>query len=146
MEKRRADVWKSTLQTPYDASIPLEQIKYRVEEEELWHDGNGILSDIGCPHMVENNVNGKYAEFERDTSTNRLYKWIFEANYKSGFWELEIYTTKALTVPEHRRPPQRIKGSVEKTQKITRKMKREDAAAEEESFFAEFDDIGEEIL
>lgn len=30
--------------------------------------------------------------------------------YASGFWGLELYTTKSLQVPENRRQPQKIKG------------------------------------
>lgn len=147
IENKTAAVWKSILQTPYDASIPLENIQYRVEEEDLWK--KGILKDIGCRGMCESFANGRYTNFGRDDNgdeKNGLYKWVFKANYKTGLWELEIYTTKALTVPEYRRPPQQGNGNGKKPMKITRKMKREEAAAEAESFFAEFDDIGEEIL
>lgn len=63
--------------------------------------------------MCENAANGTYMEFgnsEDGYEQNGLYKWQFKANYRSGLWELEIFTTKSLRVPEHRRPPQRMKG------------------------------------
>lgn len=142
IENKTAAVWKSILQTPYDASIPLENIQYRVEEEDLWK--NGILKDIGCRGMCESFANGRYTNFGRDDNgdeKNGLYKWVFKANYKTGLWELEIYTTKALTVPEYRRPPQQGNGNGKKPMKITRKMKREKAAAEVETFLEGFDEM-----
>ena len=111
VEQKTANVWKSILQTPYDASIPLNQIRSKVEDDDLW--AGGILKDIGCPCMCENAANGTYMEFgnsEDGYEQNGLYKWQFKANYRSGLWELEIFTTKSLRVPEHRRPPQRMKG------------------------------------
>ena len=35
---------------------------------------------------------------------NMLYRAQYSANYKTGFWELTIYTTKSLRVPENRCP------------------------------------------
>ncbi|MCR5295671.1 MAG: hypothetical protein K6E30_10980, partial [Lachnospiraceae bacterium] len=62
-EHKTADVWKSVLQTPYDASIPLEQVQYRVEEEDLWK--KGILKDIGCTGMHESYANGRFDKNEK---------------------------------------------------------------------------------
>ena len=104
-ERRTAEVWKSVIQTPYDASLPLDQIRGMVEDTDLW-DG-GVLKDIGCPNMANNDTNGVYRSFGKNDEgyeENGLYKWKFVANYKSGFWELEIFTTKSLRVPENRRP------------------------------------------
>lgn len=105
---KTADVWKSVLQTPYDASLALNQIRGLVEDDDLW-DG-GVLQDIGCPAMCQNKNNGIYQDFGKNDDgyeINGLYKWKFVANYKSGFWEVEIFTTKSLQVPQHRRPPKR---------------------------------------
>lgn len=104
-ERRKADVWKSIIQTPYDASLPLDQVRGMVEDTDLWD--RGILSDIGCPNMANNDTNGTYRRFKKNDEgyeENGLYKWKFVANYRSGFWELEIFTTKSLRVPENRRP------------------------------------------
>lgn len=104
-EHLTADVWKSILQTPYNASLPLNQIRSLVEDDDLWD--NYILRDIGCPKMNANDINGLYQTFGQDEEGheyNGMYKWKFIANYKSGFWEVEIYTTKSLQVPDYRRP------------------------------------------
>lgn len=111
IEHKTANVWKSVIQTPYDASLPIRQIRDRVEDDDLWN--GGILDDIGCTGMCENKDNGTYMDFgktDEGYDINGLYKWLFKANYRTGLWEMEIFTTKSLRVPEHRRPPCRMKG------------------------------------
>ena len=135
IEKRSVIVCRSTLQTPYDATIPLDLVQGRVIREDLWD--KGILMELGCNSMCGTAVTGKYMPSAEDRNKNVLYRWIFEANYKSGLWELDIFTTKSLTVPEHRRPPQRGNGNGKKLMKVTRKMKGKEALAEadEDDFF-----------
>lgn len=97
-------VWRSTLQTPYDAALPLEDIQNKVEKD-LWE--GGVLKSIGCPGMMVPEENGKYHYFgktEDGTEKNGLYRWRFRANFRSGQWELELYTTRGLRVPEERMP------------------------------------------
>ena len=114
-EKRTASAWKSTIQTPYDASIPLNQIRGQIMSD-LWN--GGVLEDIGCPKMLKDEYNGTYYEWpdEDGYGVNGMYRWTFQANYKAGYWELEIFTTKSLRVPEGRRPvpKNRIAGKSEK--------------------------------
>lgn len=101
-----AEVWKSVIQTPYDASIPLKVIEKTIMDE-LWNDGSGILSEIGCMGILKKEYNGNYHTFiDQDTNReqNGLYKWTFSANFRSGFWEVIIYTTQSLLIPEGRRP------------------------------------------
>ena len=97
-------VWRSIMQTPYDAALPLEDIKDKIEKD-LW-DG-GVLKSIGCPGMMVPESNGQYHYFGKEpdgTEKNGLYRWRFRANYRSGQWELELYTTRGLRVPEDRMP------------------------------------------
>ena len=105
LEHKTAQVWKSILQTPYDANIPLYNIQELIEENDLWD--KGILKDVGCTQMNESSINGYYQVFtqkEGSKECNGLYKWSYIANYRSGFWEMELYTTQCLQVPENRRP------------------------------------------
>ena len=76
--------------------------------------------ELGCNSMCGTAVTGKYMPSEGNRNKNELYRWIFEANYKSGLWELDIFTTKPLTVPEHRRPPQS-----QKSRKIKEKNRKQ---------------------
>ena len=103
-ERRKADVWKSIIQTPYDASLPLDQIRGQVESEI-----GDVLDSIGCQSWLKPEYNGEFYDFgtnEEGYPKNGMYKWKYQANYKAGFWELEIFTTKSLRVPENRRPRQ----------------------------------------
>lgn len=95
IERREENVWRSIVQTPYDASIELDQIRGRVENEL-----GEVLTSIGCERRLKPGYNGTYYDFG---DKNGLYKWQYRANYKSGFWEIEIYTTKSIYVPEYRR-------------------------------------------
>lgn len=96
-------VWKSVLETPYDVALVANRIGKQIE-----NDLRTIVNDIGCHCMVSDKDNGRYKismeKIENSREKNVLYKWGFVANFKSRFWQLEIYTTQGLTVPESRRP------------------------------------------
>lgn len=105
---KTAEVWKSTIQTPYNASLPIKQVRERIEGEI-----GAVLKDINVETRLKTEYNGTYYDFgtnEDGYEKNGMYRWKYRANYRAGLWELEIFTTKSLRVPEHRRPPQRIKG------------------------------------
>lgn len=102
---KTAEAWKSVIQTPYDASLPIGQVRNRIEEEI-----GEILKDINVEERLKAEYNGTYCDFginDEGYKKNGMYRWAYKANYRAGLWELEIFTTKSLRVPEHRRPPQR---------------------------------------
>lgn len=103
-EKRTASVWRSVLQTPYDASLPIAQIRSQVEGTDLCE--IGILASVGCPYKLKSGYNGMYQQTYDDDGheKNLLYRWDFKADYRTGLWEVIIYTTKSLRVPPERRP------------------------------------------
>lgn len=96
-----AYTWKSTLQTPYDATVPLDTI-----EDDLWTElAHRILYPLGFRRTQDAEHNGEYRTWEEDdVELCGLYRWDYNANYKSGFWELTLYHTKGLIVPEGYRP------------------------------------------
>lgn len=100
-EKCVANTWKSVLQTPYDATIPLEQIMDDVWDE-LMHQ---ILYPMGFRRVQSVEKNGEYMSWGNDEEELcGLYRWDYKANYKSGYWEMSLYHTKSLKVPEEFRP------------------------------------------
>ena len=102
---KTAEAWKSTIQTPYDASLPIGQVKGRIEEEI-----GEVLKDINVEERLKAEYNGTYYDFGLNNDgykKNGMYRWKYRANYRANLWELEIFTTKSLRVPENRRPPQR---------------------------------------
>ena len=79
-----------------------------------------MLEDLNVESRLKGEHNGVYYDFginEDGYQKNGLYRWKYLANYRAGLWELEIFTTKSLRVPEYRRPPQRIKGQSKKQEK-----------------------------
>lgn len=113
-ERVSIDVWKSVLQTPYDASLPLESVRDTIESDLCWE--LPVLYEIGDVVMDELDGNRTHIPFD-NPDLNHLYKWNYQANYKSGYWEMEIYTTGSLVVPEHRSPRQFSKNTSSKHRK-----------------------------
>ena len=90
--------WKSIIQTPYDASIPLEAVKRDIYEDLV----EKVLPDIGCSSANPEDQNGVY-EGEKGP---RMFRWSFSADYGTGLWSIDIYTTEAVSVPPYRRTAQ----------------------------------------
>ena len=136
--QKTADTWKSLLQTPYESRIPLDQVRYKVEEE-LFR--KGILTNIGCTGMYDGYKDGAF-----DKNENILYRWVFKANHHSRLWELEIYTTNELTVPEYRLPSQKIKEKSKKRPEPKSESTniRENVVEEGENLFADLEVVDED--
>lgn len=105
-ERKEAAAWKSILQTPYNASLPLNQVKDDIYND-LYH---GILTKIGFKSICGGEEDMGYRIFTgkdesgQEREVNGLYRWKYRANYKAGLWELELYHTKSLRVPPELRP------------------------------------------
>ena len=103
LEHKAANVWKSRIQTPFDASIPLEYFS-----KEAMGSLDSLVRALGVTHF--SSVLGKYKGFEDgslEEKRNTMYRIRCNANYREGFWEVEIFTTRALVVPEGLRLPRR---------------------------------------
>ena len=102
-----ADAWRTVLQTPYDASIPINQVRWDVmlEIAEM-----GFFSDIGIEAVQDEERNGEYFSHELEGMDGAmreaccLYRWSFKADYRTGLWEMVLYHTKSIRVPEKYRP------------------------------------------
>lgn len=95
--------WRTLLQSPYDASIPFNTVQYKVENE--WED---VLIDLSVTEIYQAEgieLDQLFAEAQQDRQLDCiLYRWSYRANFKSGLWEIELYTTRNLTVTEEHRP------------------------------------------
>ena len=89
----RARAWRTTIQTPYDASLPEAGVIPRIVADLK----GGVLQDIGCSGIADD---GRYP-----VAADRcmMYRGTFGADYRSGFWLVTIFTNKQLTVPVERR-------------------------------------------
>lgn len=90
-----AECWKSVMQTPYDVSIPYSAVYGEVETELEY---TGILRDLG----INGYMDGYIPSMDKKAACY-IYKMGLNADFKSGLWELVIYHTRALTVPEELR-------------------------------------------
>ena len=96
-EQRCAQVWRTTVQTPFDAKMPLSCLQNMLEIE--LH-SKAIAQVIGYEKVTRNHLSGNYNDLETlcNEAENVLYKWLFRSNRKSGFWDIILFTTKELQV------------------------------------------------
>ena len=98
------DVWTTTIETPYDASIPIHQIKDHIFED-LRREG-GIFDKLYIQSWIFRESGdlwkGTYAEamenakkFEQE-GKNILFDYKMMANTKTKLWEIQITTTKSI--------------------------------------------------
>ena len=100
IDHKTADTWQSVIQTPYDASIPLDTVSSRIKS-----DLGKVLQELfvrRLPQSATYKALDSLPSIER--KKNYMYRWRYRANFRTGFWEMEVFTTQAFSVPEHRRP------------------------------------------
>ena len=87
-------LWRSLLQTPYDASLPFDCIhRYMIEDLE----NGGVLSRFGCNLVVQCTDKEKcIAAMSEHEEDNVAALYMFRANYKSNLWETEVFSSKPL--------------------------------------------------
>ncbi|MCD8150791.1 MAG: hypothetical protein LUE92_14780 [Clostridiales bacterium] len=102
-------VWKSLLQTPYDAGI-----SYTSLLDTIRKDLYPVMADLGIHQKHDEEHNGAYPVFDGDTPQNILYRWSYRANFRAGLWEMEIYTTDSLSVSADRQPARNQQGNLRK--------------------------------
>lgn len=103
-------VWKTTIQTPINATMPSDTAEKMIYEALT----TNVLSDTVCDYFNEFTENGECAGFvdpETGEVVCRLYKWRLRANYRTNLWEVDVFTTKALNIPEYRKPMSYKKGA-----------------------------------
>ena len=98
-----ADVWTATIETPYDATIPLRQIEDRIFGD--LRGADGILHRLGINYwkFKEDPARpwkGKYSDAvspeDNPDGLNYLFDYKFMINPKSQLWEVQITTTKPI--------------------------------------------------
>lgn len=98
--------WKSTIQTPWDASLPLRDIQDKVQERLCSTGKYNLMYELGV-HRSAKYFEADAAFFIEYTNSDYhgvMYRLSYRANYKTGLWEVDVYTTSPLEVPAERRP------------------------------------------
>ena len=90
--------WKTTLQTPYNVLIPYDQVRNEIMTDLEKH----VLNDICIYGFVERDKfdNPKIWGKKDQIKSCALYRWMFNANCRSGLWEITLYTTGFPTISE----------------------------------------------
>ena len=99
-ERKIADVWKTVMQTPYDASLGYDLIKERFENDIEEQD---LLTGLGFYIWVKDGTDESYKDFGTDETgepINAVYKYRFRSNFRSGLWEVELYSNLPLRLTE----------------------------------------------
>lgn len=97
------DVWVATLETPYDATIPIKDIEERIQMDlfRCENSDRGILTRNGIGNLwyTDGGVwKGTYTELnawkkENNGSGNYMFDFKYLINPKTGLWEIQITTT-----------------------------------------------------
>ncbi len=101
--RRSVQTWRSIIQSPYESSLPLDNVMDLINND--MRQGH-ILEDLGCGRISDTVEDGKYRDFGKNEDGNAIcgmYRWKFIDNFSRGYWEVEIFTTGPLSVPEDRR-------------------------------------------
>ena len=94
------DVWTATLESPYDATIPIHQIQDKIFDD--LKGTEGILSKLYIKYWTYKDSpviwKGTYAEAmnDNDGKENYLFDYKFMINPKTRLWEIQITTTKSI--------------------------------------------------
>ena len=107
VDRKKAIVWKSTIQTPYDATIPIEEVEKRIEQEM-----KTALHDFGVESRLEPEQNGDFYDFgtnDDGSKKNVMYRWMYSRNCRTRLWGMEFFTPESLHISEDRLPPQKNK-------------------------------------
>lgn len=96
------DVWTATIETPYSATIPIQEIMpviFRDLEDVLFElDISGWVYDDGKVWKGTYSQAMEKAKESQDENSNILFDYKMMANSKSGFWEVQITTTDSIPV------------------------------------------------
>lgn len=94
------EVWTATLESPYNATIPIHQIQDKIFKDLKGTDG--ILSKLYIKYWTCQDSpviwKGTYADAMEDNESNEnyLFDYKFMINPKSQLWEIQITTTKSI--------------------------------------------------
>ena len=105
--RKTADVWKMKIQTPFDASLPLESISDKI----ITDIRSNLLEECGVFHVTSQGMNGQYTAFFSEDGDQEagVYKWRFYPDYVFGLWIVDLWVTTMPNVPMSRWPVRKRK-------------------------------------
>ncbi len=92
-------VWKTVIQSPYSVLMPIDTISKTI----LGELAESVFTEMGIETSIVAE-NGEYPKYPDDERECIVYKWLFRTS-RSGYWEIEIWTTGAVIILERNLPP-----------------------------------------
>lgn len=83
--------WKIQVQTPYSIDFKSCEIKEQIFKD---FEDNGIFAEMGIQTVSD----------KEDTDI-KIHHYLFKANSKTGYWEVELYTIGEINIPQSMRQP-----------------------------------------
>ena len=100
-------IWKSVLQTPYNVSLPYEQL-ISIVDKDFNTLLNGKLGIAECFYSYDEYLNNDiYYKNKNDEKINVAYNKMYNANYRTGYWEVEFFHLYPVLIPLEMRPSKR---------------------------------------
>lgn len=97
-------IWKTWIQTPFDVSMPLEVLVEIVEHELANNLGKKLgIKNTYISYKEYIDSDDYYDNVYEPKQSNIIFDRRYKANYREGFWEVEIQHLYELTVPEDMR-------------------------------------------
>lgn len=81
--------WKTQVQTPYPINFKSFEIKKQIFED---FEDNGIFAEMGIQTVSDNEETGI-----------KIHHYLFRANIRTGYWEIEFYTMGEINIPQSMR-------------------------------------------
>lgn len=81
--------WKTQIQTPYPINFKSFEIKKQIFED---FEDNGIFAEMGIQTVSDNEETGI-----------KIHPYLFRANIRTGYWEIEFYTMGEINIPQSMR-------------------------------------------
>lgn len=81
--------WKTQIQTPYPINFKSFEIKKQIFED---FEDNGIFAEMGIQTVSDKEETGI-----------KIHHYLFRANIRTGYWEIEFYTMGEINIPQSMR-------------------------------------------
>lgn len=81
--------WKTQVQTPYPINFKSFEIKKQIFED---FEDNGIFAEMGIQTVSDKEETGI-----------KIHHYLFRANIRTGYWEIEFYTMGEINIPQSMR-------------------------------------------
>jgi len=118
MHDALTNAWRTSLQTPYDASIEYDAVRAQIQADLM----DGVFSLLGIVVIPRRDMEDVVIDWYETDNAGRghavcgVFKMLFTADFRGGYWTVDLHTNLPPTVSVELRPEKRSinKGGVTK--------------------------------